>query len=389
MRGIAVLALVLLAAGCSGRAAPSSSAGSAASAAATARPGPTASAPPPAATGGRIVLYQDHTPQSTGFQPPAPTGTVVVVDPAGREIGRQDVSLAHLTFIGPAANLMSLRQLYLAGGAVYWADDQGTIRRWQPGASVSEIARIPFGDPRQQLAIAVSPDGKHVLASVYERPPFANPNPQSLDQAGFQSGVPFTMTTYAADAGGQATQVASVSYPTFPSPTVVAGWDAQGPLATLSSHLGTQQGTPGKRYFGRQLVHLAADGSHLAPVGGADCVPLDSVPDTSTILCGDYNQDYTIRSAAGDVVWKVAHDPATFFAMATLSPDGKRFAVQPATVFAEDGTKTALAPGFSPEGWLDPTTLVGSSASSEALLKIGGAQTLAPLNVGGRFLGTL
>jgi hypothetical protein len=225
-----------------------------------------------------------------GFQlinlPPTPgKATVQIVDANGRVYG-------HASFAPPPApeigNVEPLLQspVRTAAGAVFYADSTGTVHKLKPDGSTSVVATFPLTNGQQELSYAVSPDGAHLIAIVLSTPPLHNPPPQSLGDPVFQEGGHWTLKLETADSGGTTTTTLDRDLgAAYPAPTEIVGWDAKGPLATLHTALGTQQAPLSAHFFGDQLIHIAADGTHLDPLGGPACTVADADWTYYYVLC--------------------------------------------------------------------------------------------------------
>jgi hypothetical protein len=166
------------------------------------------------------------------------------------------------------------------------------------------------------------------MASMLTVPPFKQNPSYPWDR---DPGAKRTMQTLAANTGSAAREVARVDYTDWPSPTMVVGWDRDGPLATLNTSLAAQNAPLSVRYTGAPLIHLASDGSHLGAVAGFNPV---------------------------------------------LSPDGKRVVgLSQGQVLAQDGSVKTV-PGWrlntwQQVGWIDGQTVVPgvpNGASAHMLL---------------------
>jgi hypothetical protein len=145
-------------------------------------------------------------------------------------------------------------------------------------------------------------------------------------------------------------------------PTLIAGWDSAGPLATLHTRLFIETGADSRRFQGTTLVHLSSDGTHLDSIGGAGCRPVDLTL-AGKVLCLQPSSLLQVRSAAGQDLWSV---PGDCWRPPLLSPNGDRIACAN-VVYAQIGSSAVkiatfppLPPGSAadPEVWLDNSTLV-------------------------------
>ena len=247
----------------------------------------------------------------------------------------------------------------VANGAVYFADSSGTVRRLAVDGSVSQVTIFQLTSKQQALSFAVSPNGKQLIAIILSTPPLHDPPPQSLGDPVFGPGS-WGLDLETATAGEAAAVVLHKSLgTTFPSPTVITGWDQFGPTATLNSAICTQNVLPSTRYNGA-LIHLALDGTHLDRIGGADCQPWDELVD-GTVLCGGADwQSFSVRRNNGEVLWSRG---AGFLQQVTMSPDGNAVASADGTVYLRNSSQTASFARTGPPpvqilGWADPGHVV-------------------------------
>ncbi|HEY4026374.1 MAG TPA: hypothetical protein VGO86_08075, partial [Candidatus Dormibacteraeota bacterium] len=74
-----------------------------------------------------------------------------------------------------------------ANGRVYYLDATGRVRSLSPDGAVSDVITLPFssqisqaGRSDQELAFAVSPDGRQLIASVLTLPRTTSVDPERL-----------------------------------------------------------------------------------------------------------------------------------------------------------------------------------------------------------------
>ncbi|HEX6488931.1 MAG TPA: hypothetical protein VF137_08705 [Candidatus Dormibacteraeota bacterium] len=228
----------------------------------------------------------------------------------------------------------------VAAGSVFYADGDGAVRQLKPDGAVSDVTSFNL-TPQQELWFAVSPDGKNLMASV-----LTVPGP----------GASWSVSLEMATPGGQPKTLSTVDLgAALPKPTLVAGWDLGGPLATLSTDLvPTTTDGGGWQYHGGSLVHLDAQGQPGQPVGGADCKPWASAPDGSVLCTGS---PPTVRDPIGNVLWTV---PSGGFSPQgrALAPDAGHVSTD-SVIVAADGWAERIANGLTAEGWVDSVHLVG------------------------------
>lgn len=287
----------------------------------------------------------------------ADTMSVRLVDAKGRVAAQAQFTPPQQPTLANCADLLQ-PPVRIAGGSVYYADSTGVVRRMGADGSVSQVATFALTSKQQLLSFAVSPDQTKMIAIVISTPPLHNPPPQSLGDPVFGPGT-WSLDLETAPSGGSTTKVLHRDLGTaFPNPTVITGWDAGGPTATLNSQICTQAALPSYLYTGT-LVHLGLDGTHLDRIGGSSCNAWDELAN-GTVLCGSNDSlSFTVRSADGTVLWS---SPVSEFAGAHLSPDGNGVAAGTGTVYRRTGSPVSFAEGTSFKGevlgWADAHTLV-------------------------------
>ena len=259
------------------------------------------------------------------------------------------------------------------------------------------VATFPLTSAQQILAYAVSPDGKHPIATILSTPPLHDPPPRSLGDPLFQEGGHWTLKLETADAGGSNTTTLQRDLgTTSPQPTEIVGWDDYGPLATLSTGIAAQQAPLSTHLFGAPLIHLAADGTHLDALGGSDCAPIDALRDGTVACSVSYGQGFTVRSSTGATLWQASIPSDNFYYYGLwLSPDSNAIAIQNLVV-----TRTSVASAARQAGSVQsPMTALGSfdantvvEAAPSGQLSLYNAQSLVKirdLGVSGIFEGVL
>ncbi|MBO0686198.1 MAG: hypothetical protein J2P45_23870 [Candidatus Dormibacteraeota bacterium] len=302
----------------------------------------------------------------------AGTAVVSLVDETGKTITSTTFTPPKLAVIGNAA---AIRQypVQVAAGAAYFADAEGVVRRIGRNGKVSTITTFPVRSAQDELSFAVSPDGSHLLASILSTPPLHVPPPATLGDPVFAEGGHWSLQLFTATPGSSPVSTLQKDLGTTPTPTVVVGWDSNGPLASVNTALGSQNPSS-LRFAGDQLIHIGSDGTHLDQVGGTNCLPRDELLD-GTVLCqvGTGFPSYEVRRADGGLVWQADNGGQGLFDL-RLSPDGRRFtAVLPGVAPPTGGNKiftsgappggvalgaTSGAAQTEAVGWLDPGTVV-------------------------------
>jgi hypothetical protein len=353
-----------------------------------AKPVSTATSGSPAATATPTAVAQEllYVVIEPGHEPVGVNDSVVIVRPDGTAQARAQFTPRTPPLIGNAAAIMA-PEAYVAAGKVFFMDGKGALRSLDRQGQVSPVASFPLG-PQQQIAFAVSPDGRHVLADVLTYPPAHFP--RDIQQP-FDPGT-FKQDLYAADAGGPTRTVFHRDEGnTLPSDVIEpVAWDAQGPIATIDSSLGTQQGIP-RRWFGH-AARIDANGGAGPVLGGADCFAQALLGD-GTVLCGDDRfQAGSVRSPSGGVLY-----PLPGGSYLTLAPDGSAatasgFSGDAAVLVRKDGSTAQLPPGIYAEGWLDPQTIIGISdlnTNRMEVVRLSALSKIEDLGYGGWFVGVL
>lgn len=284
--------------------------------------------------------------------------------------------------VGNAATIFPAQGMVAAGG-LYFIDGKGDVRVLLPSGSVALAASFPITTNQQLVSFAVRPDGKRLGAIVLTLPPLKNPPPVNpLESGFFQDGAHAYLDLEWADFGRPTTKTLHKDLGTsnFLTPTLLAGWDANGPVATLDSGIGRQDVPASYPMSGSALVHLADDGAHLDTIGGNDCRPADELADGTTVcIIGTGLPTWSIRDPAGHQLWAgggFAQNGCT--QLPRLAPDGSAIACtsgivkkQGPTVPYSDLPKAAM----TPNGWIDSSRVVLADENRQAGLGIVDAST--------------
>ncbi len=348
-------------------------------------PSPTAaSIPSPSA--GLLVIASGLPGIQQVNAPPASQATVSIVDAVGQVRAKTSFEPPPAPRIGNAGPLLQ-SPVRAAAGAAYYADKTGSVRRLAPDGTISPVAKFPLTNAQQELAYAVSPDGAHLIAIVLSTPPLHDPPPQSLADPLYQEGAHWTLRLETADAGGPTTTTLERDLGTsFPRPTLIAGWDDRGPVASVNSALGAQSVPASTRFFGDAIVHLAPDGSRAEQLGGAGCVAVDEISNGTVVCAADTPPQLNVKSSSGAVLWQAGLPAGASYASPWLSPDGGTIALQGFTVTAHGATPAAAAE--IPLGWLDNSTIVEATAVGDlSLYEAAGGRKLRDLGLSGVFAG--
>lgn len=246
----------------------------------------------------------------------------------------------------------------VAASAAYFGDGSGTISRLERAGAAVPAAHFPV-TATTFFSWAVSPDGRQFIAILLTPPPLLDPIPAGPADP-FVAGGHWTLDLYTEVAGGAATRtlhrdLGHVMQP--PGPTLIAGWDDAGPVATLGSYTCVQNPLPSVRYSGSTLVHLAADGTDLDTIGGTGCInPWDELHD-GTVLCGSPAwSDFSVRTRAGVEMWN--RSTGHYVQDLALSPDASAVSLNgdiSQIQFRDGGSSASFArtsqPAYSLLGW--------------------------------------
>jgi len=273
---------------------------------------PLGATPPP--SGSLMVLVI----RKTNANPP--TSTIEIIDSRGHLNASTDFSAPGRPFMSGCVGLPP-PSVRVAAGAVFFADSIGRIHRLEASGAVTQVASFPITS-NQFLSFAVSPDGQKLIAILFGTPPVINPMPPFGVDPYVATGH-WTLDLETAITGGATTKVLHRDFGhTYPStgPTLIAGWDDAGPVATLNSYMCLQSSIPSVEYTNGSLIHLGSDGTHLDVIGGAGCQPWDELHDGTTICGGADWQSFTVRTRAGTQLW--SGNVGRFVLEPRLSPNG-------------------------------------------------------------------
>ncbi len=308
--------------------------------------------------------------------------TVRIIDLQGNVVARASFAAPALPDV-PYCPPFVQPPVRAAGGAAFYADSKGVIRRLGLDGAFRTVATLKLSGAQRFLSFAVSPDGNQLMATIISLPGKSTPWTEDIERA---------------TAGGSTTIVSHTNLGAAqPAPTMITGWDSSGPTATTNTLLCSRENVISQEYTGSALVHLGFDGSVLDTIGGPDCVPMDELPN-GTVLCRLRLSDcgsLNVRTSSGTTIW--SRVPGCNFFEPRLSPDGQAVAVNAdrGIVFQRNRTQPASfarqeAPDYSIVGWAAPGTLLVIKQSGD----LGLASTLDPLvfsalgvNIGGPCIG--
>jgi hypothetical protein len=357
---------------------------------------PTASQSPVSKLGLLVVLEARGAGSTFGAGPGAYDAhdTVAIAGIDGIAKAKQTFKPRTLPFIGNAGAVLQ-PEARVAAGAVFYIDGAGSVRRLDVNGAVTRIASFPFGQ-QQEVSFAVSPDGKHLVASVLTLPA-RNPNAQTVGDPPYLAGSHAFLELFSADTGGAARSMGRTDLGTDINNSKmmrVVGWDAIGPVVTLQQNLGSQQGSLGNGFEGWQLAHLDSSGRAGSPITPADCYPWQELADMSVLCSSASYGDIKLIAANGT---KVVSFPGASGPFLAVSPDGSRVAFL-GGVQDRGGKRVTLPDTFFPEGWLDASTIVGyvdtksrfgATVGNMALIRLSNPAQLDDLGFTGVLAGVL
>jgi hypothetical protein len=261
-------------------------------------------------------------------------------------------------------------------------------RLGRSGGASQAVATFPVTSDQQSVAVAVSPDGTRLMATVLTVPAGVGTAPAT------PVAPPWHVDVEVASAGGHTVTVRSVDIPATEAPTTprvlrMAGWDATGPVALPDGVSAEQQDDTGGLWQGHP-AHLDSRGLPGPPLGGPGCGASFEQPDGS-LLCDDVQgMAVVLRRPDGSAIHRFAPTGPG----ARLSPDGARLAYTRegggGAVQSWDGSTVALAAGFTPTGWLDAADLIGTNRAGElAALALASPDHPSSLGFAGAFVGVV
>jgi hypothetical protein len=309
---------------------------------------------------------------------------IVIAGPDGYGRARATFTPRHIPVPAQCCGgLLTEPEAHVAGGAVYFIDGTGVVRRLTQAGSISVVATFSLS-PNQLISFAVSPDGRKVMAAMLTIP--TGNEPLTLDLWLVTDNRPATRLHHA---------VAKQSYDLLNIQLV--DWDAEGPIAVVGGPFAAEHGLlDGQRWFGGHLARLDLSGVVGQTLGGSDCVPY-ALPLEGRVICSQSLEQggfhISVRSLAGQVIWNGPPAITVDQGYLAISPDGSRLAMHGA-IQSFHGTKVPLPAQFLPTAWLDSKTLIGILAASHTSQEMGIVRVDAPGTVqdwgfAGEFVGNL
>jgi hypothetical protein len=268
-------------------------------------------------------------------------------------------------------------EAHVAAGVVYFVDGRGVVRTLAPSGLVRQVAVFPITQSQQTISFAVSPDGRQLMAAVLTFPAVG----KLIPGTGWHQLVgPWTLAVERADAGGATVTLhtwQSVSEPGCTAAlcgtpgltnVMMAGWDAQGPVAVVGSNHAAQYGLEGSDFYGGHFANVDVKTGLPGPMLGA-CHDTNAGPWSvgvdGTTLCVSFNttsgKPIASVDSPGRSLWQPALPPNAPFGAPggfVLSKDGSQLAMDGAVVSRSNVT-VPMTEWFAPEGWLDAGTLIG------------------------------
>ena len=290
-------------------------------------------------------------------------------------------------------------QAQVAADKVYFADGTGVVRSLSASGQVTRVASFPFSGHQQMLSFAVSPDGSHLLGTVFTLP--AKPN---LGCNGTQPGG-YSLDVYSALAGGastllyrESTNAPGVHWPGASFVIALTGWDALGPIGSYP--IWASQGGGPESGLGVAVRIDATTGKALRPVADPySCTVWDSVASGDFVCIPAVSASVSVRRPDGSEIWHFTPTtPINGLWNPFLAPDEQHVVVVDGTeeVAAESGSHVTLNASFGVNGWLDSTTLIGygvgpnvGPGSDMAYVGLSAPGTVVSLGFQGSFVGTL
>jgi hypothetical protein len=305
--------------------------------------------------------------------------TVVIAGSDGYAVARATFAPRSTPDVGNAATVLQL-PAQVADGAVFYIDGGGVVRRLDPSGAVKVVATFPITSTQQEVAFAVSPDGRHLVATVFTFPTMVvTPGATDAPPWGTPHG-PYRLQFETATAGGATTVVrqwesqgsdsSQLGFTDF----AVVGWDAEGPIAEVGAGgLATQNAwLDGQRWFTGWLARVGADGNLAARIG-PDCLPFWR-PFNGRFVCtvsGNSGTSMKVVDMKGAVMWgNPAPANAGLSGPFYPSPDGTKVAVTGAILKA-DGSTRPSSPSFRPQGWIDNGTMIGWISTGQSIGGVG------------------
>jgi hypothetical protein len=294
---------------------------------------------------------------------------------------------------------------HVAAGKVYYADAKGIVRSLAVDGTVTTVATFPLSSSQQMFSFAVSPDGGRVLATIYTIPKNAFPC------NGSTIATSFGFSAFTALSGQASKLVYRQRWSHAGNVLELTGWDALGPIGQYPTVWGTQGGGPGLDLG----VFVRIDPITVKPrsrfsdpglcltwnsvaSGAFACLPGPVIrsPNADEQIV---EQSVSVRRAGGKEIWRFTVSSSNGAWSPLLAPDGRHVIIccadgpnLPTWLVGQDKSQIVLTNGFSPEGWLDSRTLIGSASIAPgglAWVQSADPTKVKSIKVAGDFLGTV
>jgi hypothetical protein len=182
---------------------------------------------------------------------------------------------------------------------------------------------------------------------------------------------------------------------------VMAGWDAQGPVAVVGSNYAIQNPQlDGQTFYSGNFANVDMSTGLPGPrISACQDAPWWVGQDGTTICASSGEHAAVAVDSPGRPLWQPSLSPSPPFGFPGrygLSTDGNQLAMDGAVV-NRSGSTVALTEWFAPEGWLDAGTLIGfqrntaDPGSSTGMAYLHLSDPSHPINLGflGEFVGTI
>ena len=336
--------------------------------------------------------------KAEGTANPTQWNTVVLAGLDGYEGTRATFKPMAIPYVACAPGAALPTSAHVAAGKVFYAAGDGVIRSLAPGGHMATVATVPLTSTQQMLSFAVKPDGTRLLAAIFTLPPGL---PSGVECKGplpqFAAGD-YTLDVYSAQSGGTSRLLYHEVLPSrstsLTEVMAFSGWDAVGPFGTFP----TTWQLPGSTqpFLGKPVRIDAATGRVVSDISDESCYVWD-IAFTGDYVCtrGGTVGDISVRHSDGSEVWGVTTDASSGgYSNAFLSPMGGRVLALTSNgltqVMCWAACLVPIAGSFTPKGWLDELTVIGSTPTGNlAYASIEATNGTLDLTFKGLFVGTV
>ena len=294
-------------------------------------------------------------------------------------------------------------QAYAADGRVFYIDGLGVVRSLALDGRITTVARFPLSGNQQQASFAVSPDGKHLLASIITLPP--KPTTASATVAPGAGSDNWIEAEYAADSGGSVRLISQQAMGSQAHPLQLlqfVGWDTLGPLASYAVGPTWSDAATVGNLVRVDSLSGRVDGSRGLNSCAAGGWAVSSLPEGSYVCVGKAIQ---VFDSEGRELWQftkagwavnAADGPASGPALAFLAPDKQHVVasgpIDPISdLIASNGRDIHLPQDLLVTGWVDSNHVIGWPAQGTSeemqLLDISNPTSSVDLGFQGSFVG--